>query len=276
MKPAIVMQTDFTLGSSVSTMFGVCRIIDPEVSVFNGTHNIRQFDVLGASHSLMYICPFWPDDTIFVSVVDPGVGTARRACVAKLSSGQYIVTPDNGALTYPFERIGITEIREIDDKHRFPTTRDVSIFHGRDLFAYVAAKLASGVITYEQVGPEYPVEEIILVPYARPVVKDGVISGMLTHSSAHFGLVDTNIPYKWMEENGILHGDIVNVKLLHRGKPVFDRDVLHHKSFGYVPEGEPVLVCSETQHMLIALNRRNIVTEYDLKDGPDYTMEIRK
>jgi len=115
-----------------------------------------------------------------------------------------------------------------------------------------------------------------LAPYVRAKIEDGVITGMLTHSTAHFGLVDTNIPYKWMEENGIRHGDFVNVKLLHRGKPVFNRKVLHHKSFGYVSEGEPILACSETQYMLIALNRKNIVTENDLGDGPDYTMEIRK
>jgi len=156
MKHAVVMQTDFgTDNLSVSTMKGVCRQICPELDLFDSTHAIRTFDVLAASDALVYTIPFWPEETVFVSVVDPGVGTARKSCVAKLKNGSYIVTPDNGTLTYVKEQIGIVAVREIDETvNRYPTTRDVHIFHGRDVYAYCAGRLAAGVIDFEGVGPE--------------------------------------------------------------------------------------------------------------------------
>lgn len=115
MKRAVVLQTDFGEGNvSVSTMKGVCRIVDPTLEVFDSTHSVRPFDVLKASDALFYVIPFWPAGTVFVSVVDPGVGTSRKSCVALLENGSYVVTPDNGTLTYMKDRIGIKQVRQID------------------------------------------------------------------------------------------------------------------------------------------------------------------
>ena len=148
-KPAIVMQTDFTKDISVCTMQGVCMMVDPELRVFDSTHEINSFDTYQASTSLSFVVDFWPAGTVFVSVVDPGVGTSRRACVAKLSNGSYVVTPDNGSLTHVKKYVGIDEVRVIDEKiNRLKKTEKCNIFHGRDLFAYCAARLASGIITY--------------------------------------------------------------------------------------------------------------------------------
>ena len=113
----LVIQTDFGTGSlSVSAMHGVCAMVCNELKVSDGNNAVDQFNVLDASESLMYLLPYWPEGTVFVSVVDPGVGTSRRSCVAKTANGQYIVTPDNGTLTYVKERLGITEVREIDER----------------------------------------------------------------------------------------------------------------------------------------------------------------
>lgn len=162
MRPFVVMQTDFGVGGG-GAMYGVCKTVDPDLGVYDLSHVIPKFNVEAASKSLVSVIPYWPVGTVFVSVVDPGVGTSRRACVAKTSNGYYVVTPDNGTLMLLKKEFGIDAVREIDETvNRLKGTEKTSIFHGRDLFAYCAARLASGVIDFEGVGPEYPVEEIVL------------------------------------------------------------------------------------------------------------------
>ena len=159
----VVMQTDF--GGVAGAMAGVCKIVDPTLQVFHITGSIPKFNVKAAGESLKDVLPCWPEGTVFVSVVDPGVGTTRKACVAKTKNGYYVVTPDNGCLDVLDEAFGIEEIREIDQSmnrykgNKWSTQSD--IFHGRDIFAYCAARLASQTITYEEVGKEYPLEEMI-------------------------------------------------------------------------------------------------------------------
>ena len=100
MKPAIVMQSDFGIDSGlVACMHGICKMIDPQLETYDITHQIPAFQIREASYCLQYTVPCWPSGTVFVSVVDPGVGTSRRASVAKLKNGSYVVTPDNGTLT---------------------------------------------------------------------------------------------------------------------------------------------------------------------------------
>ena len=115
-KPILVFQTDFTYKEgAVCAMYGVVKSVDRELEIFDGTHEIPQYDIWSASYRLLQSVPFWPKGTIFVSVVDPGVGTSRRACVAKTANGYYIVTPDNGSLTHIKEEFGITEMKPLRD-----------------------------------------------------------------------------------------------------------------------------------------------------------------
>lgn len=278
MKRAVVLQTDFGEGSvSVSTMKGVCRIVDPSLEVFDSTHSVRPFDVLKASDALFYVIPFWPAGTVFVSVVDPGVGTSRKSCVALLENGSYVVTPDNGTLTYIKDRLGIKQVRQIDETtNRYPTTRDVHIFHGRDVYAYTAARLAGGVIDYEGVGPEYPVSQIVEAPYVKPQKLPDGVYGMIADSSTHFGLVTTNIPFRWLAECGMEYGDNVKIRIEHAGGCVLEEIVPIAKSFGFVPEGSDLVYNSETSMIEVATNRRNMVVERNLGDGADWTLAVRK
>ena len=159
-KPMLVFQTDFTYKEgAVCAMYGVVKSVDRTLEIIDGTHELPQYDTWSASYRLYQSMKFWPEGTIFVSVVDPGVGTSRKACVARTKDGYYIVTPDNGSLTHIKKYVGIEEVREIDEtinRLHGKGTEGVAIFHGRDLFGYCAARLASGMITYEQVGKEYP------------------------------------------------------------------------------------------------------------------------
>ena len=278
-KAAVVMQTDFGKGIAVCTMQGVCTMVDKELRVFDCSHDINNFDTYQASISLDYIVDFWPTGTVFISVVDPGVGTSRRASVAKLKNGSYVVTPDNGSLTHLKERIGIEEIRMIDEKvNRLKNTEKCNIFHGRDLFAYCGARLASGIITFEEVGPAYDVNEIVtheLVPYK---VEESVITGMIANADYHFGLICSNIPAEVFERENIRYGDYVHVTIQKKGQdaPAFEGKVPFCQSFGFVKEGEPLLMISESLHIQAALNCANMAEKYDLHAGSDWTMKIEK
>ena len=193
MKPTVVLQTDFGNGGG-GVMAGVIRSVDPEVPVYDFDHFIEAFNTVAASASLSGAVPYWPSGTVFVSVVDPGVGTERRSCVAKLTNGSYIVTPDNGTLTMLKDMI--TEVRRIDESiNRLPGSENCYIYHGRDVYSYTAARLASGVISYEEVGPEYPVSEIVThtLTNVETVVRKGYAHGGFYDMEKAFGCLRVNI-----------------------------------------------------------------------------------
>ena len=159
----VVMQTDF--GCMPSSMAGVCKIVDPELEIYPAVYNVHNFDIEEAGNNLSEVMPCWPEETVFVSVVDPGVGTTRRAVVAKTEKGHYVVTPDNGILDVIGKSEKIVEVRQIDQTvnryHGNEWSEKSDIFHGRDVFAYCGARLASGRISYAEVGESYPLEEIV-------------------------------------------------------------------------------------------------------------------
>lgn len=274
-KPCIVMQTDFGMGGGA--MFGVCKTIDPTLELFDMSHSIPKFDVERASSQLRNSLTFWPVGTIFVSVVDPGVGTERPASVAKTSNGYYIVTPDNGTLTGVLKEYGIEAIRRIDETvNRLKGTEKTSIFHGRDLFAYCAGKLAAGVIDFEGVGPAYPVEDIITFEIPVAEAEENAARGCVTELMEPFGNLETNIRIEQFESTGIAQGDMVHIRIAHAGETVFDRDVLYHKSFGFAKPGEEIFYNSSTGHMGLAMNQKDFARTYGVRGGSKWTIEITK
>lgn len=278
MRNFLVMQTDFSMKSAaVSVMHGVCYQVDPELIVDDISHEVAKWNPYAASTNLAYALPYWPAGTVFVSVIDPGVGTDRKACVAKTKNGYYVVTPDNGALTQVAQEYGIEAVRIIDEKvNRYPGTEGVNIFHGRDLFAYCGAKLASGKITFEEVGPAYDVSEIVMIETPDPVLRDGVIYGFNKTCNANFGINVSNIPVALLAEIDVKLGDKVRLSVSHNGKVHFDEDVLYHRSFGYVAPGEPI--CYNAEGMLVgfALNLENFMERYGTQPGPDWQVTIQK
>lgn len=278
MRNFLVMQTDFSLKSAaVSVMHGVCYQIDRDLVVEDISHEVAKWNPYAASTNLAYALPYWPEGTVFVSVIDPGVGTDRKACVAKTKNGYYIVTPDNGALTQVVQEYGIEEVRIIDEKvNRYPGTEGVNIFHGRDLFAYCGAKLASGKITFEEVGPAYDVSEIVVIETPEAHVCDSVICGFNKTCNANFGINVSNIPVALLEKIDVKLGDMVHLTVSHNGKIHFDEDVLYHRSFGYVAPGEPICYNAEGMLLGFALNLENFMDRYNTQPGPDWKVEVRK
>lgn len=263
-KPNIVLQTDFGLTNSfVNSMYGVIKTVDDSLGVYDLNHQVREFDVAQAGGFLATTIPFWPAGTIFVSVVDPGVGTPRRACVAKLANGSYIVTPDNGTLTLPDMRIGIVAVREIDENvNRLKGSEKSHTFHGRDLFAYCAARLAAGVITYEGVGPEYSLDEIVRYKVDTATVKPGRVECEILSALRQFGNLNLSVETDAFEKTGIVHGDKVHVTIVKGGETLFDGDAPYEKSFGYVEMGAPVLFNGSSGTMGFGLNQRNFSQTY--------------
>jgi len=278
MKPILVFQTDFTYKEgAVCAMYGVVKSVDRELEIIDGTHEIPQFDILSASYRLYQSMRFWPAGTVFVSVVDPGVGTPRRACVAKTADGYYVVSPDNGSLTHLKHFVGITAVREIDqtiNRLKGKNTEEVNIFHGRDLFSYCAARLASGIITYEQVGPDYPMEEIITLPILEPKLDQGKVSGIFEINDPNFGNMWTNIPLPLFSESGFTYGDHLNLTIRHAGKVVFSEKLLFDQSFGCAKKGEALIYNNELMMVALAVNQGNFSERYKLGYGPDWRVEF--
>lgn len=280
MKSMLVFQTDFTYKEgAVCAMYGVVKSVDRELEIIDGSHELPQYDIWSASYRLYQSMKFWPERTVFVSVVDPGVGTQRRACVAKTREGYYIVTPDNGALTHVKKFMEIEEIREIDEEiNRLhgKDTEGVSIFHGRDLFGYCAARLASGIISFEQVGKEYSIDEVVTLPIAEPFVDGNKLCGIFEINDPNFGNLWTNIPLKMFNDFGFKYGDNVKMTVIHDDKEIFSHNILFEKSFGYAQKGDVMIYNNELMKVAVAVSQGNLSQEHGLSFGSDWNVIFEK
>jgi S-adenosylmethionine hydrolase len=279
MKSILVFQTDFTYKEgAVCAMYGVVKSVDRELEIMDGSHEIPRYDIWSASYRLYQSMSFWPQDTIFVSVVDPGVGTPRRACVARTMDGYLVVTPDNGSLTHLARWVGIRSVREIDpstNRLRGKNTEEVSVFHGRDLFAFCAARLASGILAYEQVGLEYPVSEIVVFPIQEPSLIHGKVVGLFEIGDPNFGNLWTNIPMSMFTQAGFKYGDRLNLTILHKGGIVLNKNVLFHQSFGFVQKGDLIIYNNEIMKVAVAICQGDLCERYHLDYGPDWQVEFK-
>ncbi|MFA4763362.1 SAM-dependent chlorinase/fluorinase, partial [Helicobacter pylori] len=132
---ALILQTDFSLkDGAVSAMKGVAFSVDSNLKIFDLTHEIPPYNIWEGAYRLYQTASYWPKGSVFVSVVDPGVGTNRKSVVLKTKNGQYFVSPDNGTLTLVAQTLGIDSVREIDEKtNRLKGSEKSYTFHGRDV-----------------------------------------------------------------------------------------------------------------------------------------------
>ena len=279
-KPILVFQTDFTYKEgAVCSMYGVVKSVDPSLEIITGTHEIPRFDTWSASYRLYQSMKFWPGGTVFVSVVDPGVGTPRKASVALTENGYYIVTPDNGSLTHVEREFGIKAIREIDEdvnRLKGKGTEEVSIFHGRDLFSYCAAKFASGIISFEEVGPGYSTDQIVRFPILEPTVEGDKIRGIFEINDPNFGNLWTNIPLSVFKKAGFKFGDHLNLRICCRGVEKFAEKILFHKSFGFEEKGKPIIYNNELMKISLAVSQGSFIDTFNIGYGSDWTVEFSK
>lgn len=274
----VVYQSDFGLrDGAVSEMKGVAMGVSPDLKLFDLTHEIPAYNIWDAAYRLQQTVPYWPVGTVFVSVVDPGVGTARKSVVLKTGTGQFIVTPDNGTLTLVAETMGIDSIREIDEKvNRRPGSGSSYTFHGRDVYSYTGARLAAGVIRFDQVGPLLPKQEVVTIPYQRAVLSDGVIRGTIPVLDVQYGNVWTNIPAEMFRRLNLSFGDIVQLRILNKGVERYRGEMPYAATFGSVGVGEPLAYLNSLLQVSFALNQGNFAAVHQIASGGEWTVELKK
>lgn len=276
-KPLIV-QTDFGLGdAAVSAMYGVAYSVSDNIRMFDSTHDIRPYNIWEASYRLIQTVSYWVEGSVFVSVVDPGVGSNRRSIVVKVSSGQYIVTPDNGTLTHVKKLIGIVEAREIDENfNRLPNSGESYTFHGRDVYAYTGAKLASGQIKFEDVGEILPLEKILMLPMGEIKVEEGFVSGCIDILDVRFGSLWTNVKREDFLTLGIDFGEKVEVSIYNGPTLVYQNRIAYGKSFADVNVGETIIYVNSLYCMGIAINQGSFAKAYNIGVGTHWRVDFKK
>ncbi len=232
-QPILVLQSDFgLLDGAVASMKGVAVGVSPDIHIYDLTHQIEPYNIWQGALRLAQTAEYWPAGTVFVSVVDPGVGTERKSIVLRTKSGHYFVTPDNGTLTFVAPRLGIDAVREIDEAvNRRKDSEKSFTFHGRDVYAFTAARLAAGVITFEQVGRELP-PEVVTIPHEAARFEDGVVYGNIQTDDGNYGNIWTNIDRATFGQLGASRGDTVRIQILKAGEEVLNLAVPFVATFG--------------------------------------------
>ena len=267
----LVLQTDFGLKDhAVGAMRGVARLVSPNLVIDDLTHEIPAFDIWQAAYRLQAVMAYWPTETVFVSVVDPGVGSERESVVARLAGGQLVVTPNNGTLTLLHEMPGVAEVRRIDEsKYRLPGSADSHTFHGRDLYVHVGALLAAERLRFENIGEP---TTAVLLRHAKPTFDEGRASGGIPVLDPQFGNVWTDIP---AAEAGFEVGASYAVAIAGPdGVARFAGPVRLCDTFADVELGEPVLYVNSIGNLAIALNQADFAGRYAISSGSGWRVTI--
>lgn len=273
---SLVLQSDFGLDDgAVSAMYGVATGVDPALRIHDVTHNIPPYDIWEGSYRLAQVLTYWPEGTVFVSVVDPGVGTERLSVVARTATGHYVVTPDNGTLTHLDDIFGITELREIDEtRNRRPGSEASYTFHGRDIYAFTGARLATGAISFKEVGPALDLATSVRLPLTAPTLHDGVVRGIIDTLDVRYGSLWTSIPRDLFLELGVVPGERVTVRVHHHDTVVHAAQVTYAHSFAAVEIGESLLYVNSLDRMAIAINRGHYARAFSLGTGASWHVTL--
>ena len=272
----LVFQTDFGLvDGAVSAMYGVAYSVHPQLNIHDLTHDITPYNIWEASYRLIQTIRYWPQGTVFVSVVDPGVGSDRRSVVVKTTSGHYVVPPDNGTLTHVIRFDGIEAVREIDEHiNRLPRSGESYTFHGRDVFAYTGARLASGIIDFAGVGPELDPESLVRLPIIEPTLEGSAVCGTIDVLDVRFGSLWTNIPRTLFLQTGIQYGDRVSITIENDTRCVYRNIILFAKSFADVYVGEALAYVNSLDCVAVAINQGSFARAYNIGTGNSWHIRI--
>jgi S-adenosylmethionine hydrolase len=249
-KPTLVFMTDFgTANDAVAICKAVMVGIAPDIRIMDITHQVTPFSIEQGARFLYGVTPYYPAGTVFVVVIDPGVGTNRKAVVVKTKKGQYFVLPDNGLISPVLDRDGLDSAREVTNSSWMIGDAISSTFHGRDIFSPVGAHLAAGW-DYTLVGSTVP--QLVGLTSKTATVTDKGIEGDIIGLDDPFGSLITNIPGDEFKKLGYTLGDHVTVQL---NKKAFT--LPYAKTFMDVPVGDPLLYVDSRGRMAMALNQRN-------------------
>jgi len=266
--PLIVFMTDFgTLDDAVAICKGVIKGIAPRAEIIDLTHSVTPFSISEGARLLVRTSQYYPSGTIFLTVIDPGVGTSRRSIVVRTGRGQYFVLPDNGLITQVADRDGAVGIREIVNPRWLLPGSSSSTFHGRDVYSPVAAHLARGE-DWTQVGP--PLTTFTRLEVPRAVIDAGGIRGLIVALDGPFGNLVTNVDAEDFRRLGYRYGDLVRV-----GIGAAEFAVPFAATFGAVAPGKPLLFIDSRGRVSLAINQGNFAQEHGIAPPVELTIHAR-
>jgi S-adenosylmethionine hydrolase len=230
--------------------------IAAEARIMDITHQVTPYSVEEASRFLAGVTPYYPSGTVFVAVVDPGVGTSRKAVIARSKKGQYFVLPDNGLITPVIDRDGLESAREITNQNWMIKAPLSSTFHGRDIFSPAAAHLAAGW-DFHLAGPEVP--QLVRLTPRMSVTSEKGIDGDIIALDDPYGSLVTDIPGDEFKKLGYNPGDKVVIQI--NKKPV---TLPYVKTFMGVPVGESLLYIDSRDRVGVAINQGSYSRKFNI------------
>ncbi len=248
----ITLTSDFGLKDPyVAEMKGVILTINPQATIIDVTHNVEKFNIRIGAFMLASAAPYFPKDTIHLVVIDPGVGTKRRAILIQ-TKRCFFVGPDNGVLMLAAQNQGIEHFYEISNpKFMLPIVS--STFHGRDVFAPAAAHLDKGIKPSE-FGRE--ITEVATPKFASVERRNSSLIGEVWHID-DFGNIITNI-----SQNDLPHNRVINVKL-----PGVLQNISFGKTYAQAKHREPLVLIGSHGFLEIAINQGNASEKFHVKVG---------
>lgn len=276
-RKTLVFQSDFGLkDGAVAAMKGVACSVSNNLQIYDLTHEISPYNISEAAYRLNQSASYWPAGTVFVSIVDPGVGSDRKSVVMKSMTGHYFVTPDNGTLTLVAESMGIEAVREIDEtRNRLSGSNESYTFHGRDVYAYTGARLASGTITFEEVGHLLKAE-IVRLPHLKPTIEGQSVTGDIPVLDIQYGNVWTNIDKTSLEKIGLQVGDSLAVSIHFNNEMKFEGTLLLGNTFSDVPQGSEVCYMNSLHHLSFGVNQGNFAARHNISNGDGWKVKVRE
>ena len=265
--------TDFDVKDDA---IGICKAvmvgIDPAIRIIDISHQVTPYDIAEGARFLAGSAPYFPADAVFVVVIDPGVGSTRKAIIAHSRRGQFFVLPDNGLLTL-FPSSGedqIIEAREITNPAWMIGAKLSSTFHGRDIFSPAGAHLARGD-DWTQAGPDLDVTKLVRLNIPVPTVDDTGLHAQVLGLDGPFGNVILNVASETFAKLGYHLGDPVPVTL--DNHPYLIPFV---KTFSDVPVGSLLLYIDSRGRVALSLNQRNFAEKYHVSPGLAVTIPVKK
>jgi len=275
-RPIIAFLTDFGLDGAVATckgvMLGICR----DAQIIDVAHTIRKYAIRDGAFLLRFALPYVPVG-VHVGVVDPGVGTERRPVAIRAGRGDILIGPDNGLLPPAADALGgVIEARELTNRDLWlPVT--TSTFHGRDIFAPVAAHLAAGDAQFDAVGPAIPLDDLVRLPEPEASVREGAIDTVVTYVDSFGNLRLAGGPTDLDAAFGTLaDGDALLAEFgaSADGAPPVREPTAYGTTFGNVPSGASLIYVDSLGNLAMADNQGNLATRLGI--GHDRPLRITR
>jgi S-adenosylmethionine hydrolase len=263
----IGFMTDFDVKDDA---IGICKAvifgIAPHATVIDITHQVTPFDIAEAGRFLAGSAPYFPHDAVFVAVIDPTVGSTRKAIIAKSKVGQYFVLPDNGLITQLADRDGLVGAREITNPAWMIGAKLSSTFHGRDIFSPAGAHLARGD-DWADAGPALDLAKLVRLKNTTALIDANGLHGQVIGTDGPFGNLVLNVPSDTFAKLGYRVGDRVPVTIAGT-----EYTLPFVKTFSDVPVGDGLLYIDSRGRLSVGIDRGNFAKVHHVT--PPAALEI--